>query len=277
VIYLSPEVVGALGEDTFWTWFKREFPSSTFGIPWRLRDDDIVLRYSTLGFVGRAGKSLALLWELYPEMKAYLNSAVWDVRINKVYECARFSTCRTVASSLMRTYYDEFGSVDVLPIGVDADLFVPLEKKDTLRAKYGIRRDREVGIWCGTNHPMKGFDLLRAYASANPEIHWIVVWKWQSEANHMPQASNFVSLPQQSLCELMNAADFFLSTSRLRPFYMVEWEAMGCNVPMRIVGRGDKDFTPSENPRADVFEHQWDRPSAKRLWAAYLESKGVRW
>lgn len=277
MIYLNPEVVGALGEDTFWSWFKREFPSSTFSVPYRLRHDDIILRYSTLGFVGRAGKSLALLWELYPEMKACLESAEWDGRIEKTNECARYSTYRTAASKLVIPYYGAYGVVDILPIGVDTDLFHPMSGKPALREKYGIPQDREVGLWCGTTHPMKGFDLLRSYAAQNPDIHWVVVWKWSAEAGNLSGAINLTTVSQQALSELMNTADFFLCTSQLRPYYMVEWEAMACNLPMRVIGRGDKDFVPSQNPREDVLAHHWDRPTAKKLWAQYLESKGVSW
>ena len=49
MIYLNAEVISGLGEDTFWTWFKREFPTSSFDKPKTLTEKDIVLRYSTLG------------------------------------------------------------------------------------------------------------------------------------------------------------------------------------------------------------------------------------
>jgi glycosyltransferase involved in cell wall biosynthesis len=277
MIYLSAEVVSGLGEDTFWVWFKREFPSSSFSVPKYLNNDDIVLRYSTLGFVNRTGKSITLLWELYPEMKEQLHSDEWDSKLATINECARFSTYRVVASHLMVPYYEKFGTVDVLPIGVDADLFKPLPEKGALRDKYGIPREKTVGFWSGTPHPMKGFDILVEYAHLNPEIHWIIVWKYPSETSPLPGASTFAQVSQGSLCELMNAADFCLACGRLRPFFMVEWEALACNLQMRIVGGLEKDFVPSENPRDDVLRLHWDRKSAKNLWADYLARKGVKW
>jgi glycosyltransferase involved in cell wall biosynthesis len=277
MIYLHAEVVNALGEDTFWTWFKREFPTSSFEIPKSLAKDDVILQYSTLGFANRSGKSIALLWELYPEMKKQLGSSQWDNIIAKTFECAQFSTFRVVASHLAAPFYEQFGKIDVLPIGVDCDLFKPLMDKKVLRDKYGIPQNREVGIWCGTNHLMKGFSRLQEYAKQNPEIYWIVVWKWEKEAGHLDGASNFVKLPQSTLCELMNAADFFLCTSLLRPFYMVEWEAMACNLPMRIMDNMQKDFNPSTNPRDDIFRLKWDRNSVKTSWSEYLSGKGIKW
>ena len=277
MIYLNPEVVSGLGEDTFWTWFKREFPSASFGLPKRLENEDVVLQYSTLGFANLAGKSIALLWELYPEMKERLGSNEWDGRLARIYECARFSTYRTVASRLAVSAYEQYGVVDVLPIGVDTDLFKPLSERDALRDKYCIPKGKAVGIWCGTTHRMKGFSKLEEYAKLSPEVYWIVVWKWPQEAGKLAGASNFTQVPQQTLCELLNCADFFLSTSMLRPFYMAEWEALACNVPMRIIGDMEKDFAPSSNPRDDVFRYGWDRRSAKKMWADYLSRKGITW
>ena len=277
MIYLNPEILSGLGEDTFWTWFKREFPTASFELPKHLGNEDVVLQYSTLGFVNRTGKSIGLLWELYPEMKEQLKSNQWDKILKTVYECAKFSTYRVVASHLMVPSYERFGRVDVLPIGVNTDLFRPLPEKNTLRDKYNIPKERTVGFWCGTTHPMKGFSRLVEYAKLNPDIHWIVVWKWELEAGHLSGATNFTKVPQQMLCELMNAADFFLCTSKLRPFYMAEWEAMACNLPMRILDDMQKDFVPSSNPRDDVLKHEWDRKSTKRLWSEYLSRKGVTW
>jgi glycosyltransferase involved in cell wall biosynthesis len=277
MIYLHPQVVSGLGEDTFWTWFQREFPSASFDFPRNLSFQDVLLQYSTLGFANRSGKSIALLWELYPEMKYQLGSSQWDYVIEKTCECARFSTYRVVASPLAAPYYEEYGKVDILPIGVDCDLFKPLADKQTLRGKYNIPQNRVVGYWGGTTHTMKGFLALQHYAQSNPDIYWIVVWKWDTEAGHLEGASNFVQIPQSMMCELMNAADFFLCTSKLRPFYMVEWEAMAANLPMRFTEKLDKDFIPSANPRDDVFRLHWDRRSTKKMWAEYFSNKGVTW
>lgn len=277
MIYLNAEVVSGLGEDTFWTWFQREFPSAVFEEPKSLRDEDILLRYSTLGFHPVIGKQVALCWELYPGMSERFNSTLWDAKIAKVREAARYSTYRTVASSLTQDYYLEFGSVDIVPIGVDTDLFRPLPDKMELRAKYGLPTDQEIGVWVGTAHPMKGFALLLEYARANPDVHWITICKTEAEAVAMPGASAFIHVPQATNCELINAADFFLSTSLLRPYYMAEWEALACDVPMRIVGDADKEFVPSAGPRSDVFRLGWDRPSVKRKWEDFFRDKGIGW
>jgi glycosyltransferase involved in cell wall biosynthesis len=277
VIYLNAEVVSGLGEDTFWTWFHREFPISTFEEPKRLADDDAVLRYSTLGFLPVVGKQVALCWELYPAMQERFGSRLWDGKIAMVHEAARYATYRTVASSVTKALYEPYGTVDIIPIGVDIDVFRPLSDKVELRAKFGLPQDKEIGIWVGTAHPMKGFALLLEYANTRPDIHWVTICKTASESVAMPGASSFVHVTQETLCELIGAGDFFLSTSLLRPFFMAEWEAMACDIPVRLVGAGEKEFTPSEHPRDDVLLHGWDRPSAKDKWQRFFTERGIAW
>jgi len=277
LIYLNAEVVSGLGEDTFWTWFHREFPSSVFDEPSVLKDEDIVLRYSTLGFLPVRGKQLALCWELYPAMRDRFGISSWDEKITMVHETARYATYRTVASEITRSDYDQYGSVEIIPIGVDIDLFRPLENKRELREKYGLPQDREIGVWVGTMHPMKGYSLLLEYAKKRPDMHWITICKTKHEAVAMPGASAFVHATQQVSCELINAADFFLSTSLLKPYFMAEWEAMACDIPMRIIGEPNKEFVPSDHPREDVLALGWDRPSVKKLWERFLADRGVTW
>jgi glycosyltransferase involved in cell wall biosynthesis len=277
VIYLNAEIVSGLGEDTFWTWLHREFPTSVFEEPESLDDCDVVLRYSTLGFLPVVGKQVALCWELYPAMRDRFGVSSWDEKIAMVHEAARYSTYRTVASHLTRSEYEKYGSVEIIPIGVDTDLFRPLGRKAELRAKYGLPLDKEIGVWVGTMHPMKGYALLLEYARLHPDIHWITVCKTDYESVAMPGASSFVHVPQQTSCELTNAADFFLSTSLLRPYFMAEWEAMACDTPVRIIGEPNKEFVPSQSPRSDVLRLGWDRPSVKTRWERFFTERGIAW
>jgi len=278
MIYLNCEVKSGLGEDTFWTWFEREFPSSSFEIPQKLNDTDILLRYSTLGFLPVEGKQLALCWELYPQMKKLFGVNQYDPILGKVYECARYSTYRTVATETSINDYINFGSVDVIPIALNTDLFKPLNNKIELRKKYDLPLNKEIGIWIGTCHPMKGYSTLLKYASDNPNIHWIIIWKWEMEAMPMKGASNFIKIPQQQCNELLNASDFFVSTNKLQSFFMAEWEAMATNIPFRLIENEIKmEFIPSKNPRDDVFERGWDRDSAKKKWITFFEKRDIKW
>jgi glycosyltransferase involved in cell wall biosynthesis len=270
MIYLSPEHRSALGEDTFWTWFQREFRGSAFGMPDPPQADDVILRYSTLGASPYPERTVALLWELHPEMKSRLLSSAWDGIIEKINACARTSRFRVVSCSIMLPYYDAFGASDVLPIGVDTNLFRPMDKA-ALRRKHGIPVDRPVGFWCGTTHPMKGFDNLVTWRRSHPDVHFIIVWKNREGSARSEGVHSYVRVSQAKLAELMNCADFYLSCGRLRPFFMVEWEAMACNLPMVVIAGEPKEFAPSANPRDDVFARGWDRKSAKTSWERFLK------
>jgi len=278
MVFLNPEVISGLGEDTFWTWFAREFPNSRFALPQQLKDEDIILRYSTLGFHNVfPSKSVALLWELLPEMRQVFKSNEWDDKILKTYETAKYSTFRVATTPLVKEYYEQFGSIEIIPIGVDTNVFKPMKNKNELKRKYNIPQNRRIGFWGGTTHPMKGYKNLLKYAKENPEIYWIVVWKQQYEAGFMPDNSNFIQVDQNTLAELMNCADFFLSSGLLRPFYMIEWEAMSCNLPIIVTEKLKKDFEPSENPRQDIFELGWNRGAVKIKWIEYFEKRGIKW
>lgn len=273
-IYLNPEVASGLGEDTFWMWFKREFPNSEFLSPnSNLKYNDVILQYSTMGRPKYPKNTICLLWELYPEMKKVLGDDTWDSKIAKINESVNFSYRAVVASELAIKYYRDSGKkIDVLPIGVDTDLFRPLENKNELRKKYDIPQKKKVGVWVGTTHKMKGFDKLTGYMNKHPDIFWILIWKWEQESLDIRKNNcrNFVKIPQMEMNELFNCADFFLSTSRLHPFYMAEWEALAANLPFIIIDNVKKDFLPGKDPRKQVFRYGWDRKSTKKIWLKYI-------
>lgn len=276
MIYLSAEVVSGLGEDTFWTWFKREFPTSNYGYPTDGNKTDGVLRYSTLGPIPNKNlTTIALCWELLPEMKVKLNSNVWDTKINTTYLTASQSDYRVVASHLSIPYYQHCGNVDIIPIGVDTDLFKPAEDKTALRKKYNLPLDKEIIFWGGTSHPMKGFQNLLEFKKSNENYHYICVWKTPGEASHLEGHSNYTFIKQDVMAELMAASDYLLCCGMLQPFYMIEWEAMSCGLKPIILNDMKKDFVPSNDPRGDIFKLGWSRHDVKKTWAKYLTERGV--
>jgi glycosyltransferase involved in cell wall biosynthesis len=277
MIYLNCEVRSGLGEDTFWTWFEREFPNCRFEEPIKMDDEDILLRYSTLGFLPVEGKQVALCWELYPEMETLFNTACFTERMKKVDNAARYATYRTVATNETVKNYEKYGQTVVIPIGVDTGLYKPLNNKKELRKKYNLPQNKKIGIWIGTYHPMKGVSKLLEYASLNPDIEWVIIWKWKMEELEIDNVHSFVKIKQEKICELLNAADFFLSTSQLKPYYMAEWEAMATNIPFVFFGNAEREFLPSCKPREDVIKMGWDRKSVKKKWIEFFKEKGIKW
>jgi glycosyltransferase involved in cell wall biosynthesis len=277
MIYLNAECISGLGEDTFWTWFKREFNNSSFGIPSSIGKNDIILQYSTLGQSPYPERTISLLWELYPEMKSKLMSNEWDNIISTINNAAATSWKKVVSTELSTKYYSQYGDIDVLPIGINTELFCPLLNKTELRIKYNIPINSRVGFWSGTTHTMKGFDRLIQYSQQNPDIFWIIVWKEHGQHAHLDGALNYIHIPQEMIVELMNASDFYLSCGRLDPYFMVEWEAMSCNLPIIAPYGENKDFITSNNPREDILKLGWSRTTAKKMWEIYLKGLNVTW
>jgi glycosyltransferase involved in cell wall biosynthesis len=275
MIYLQPEVKSGLGEDTFWCWFDREFPETTFDDPPPfLRADDILLQYSTLGYPQTyGGIQVALLWELYPEMQYQLKSKQWRGVIDRTRLAAQSCDHRVVSTHLAKEFYEDCGKLDVLPIGVNTDMFAPMDKA-ACRAETvpGLPDDAKVGFWSGTRHEMKGFDRLLDYARDVPDVHWVIVFKHEAdEKGPLPvNHTVYAKIDQLKLARAMNAADFLLVPGRLRPFFICEWEAMACNLPVVDLSGLEKDFDPGDNPRDTVLRHGWSRHDAKKKWASYL-------
>lgn len=254
MIYLAPEVKSSIGDDTFWTWFEREFECS-FDIPSVINDRDVVLQYSTLGrsnIIG--GKKVALCWELYHDLIKQGVEGNWGFRIPIINDCISHSNHQVISSELMQEFYP---NAKVLPIGVDTDLFCP-RSKTAMRRKYGFDVNSKIGFWGGNPHPMKGPDRLIEYVNSHPGIHWIIIDKWNPR-------------PQSEIAELMSCADFGLFTGRLRSYYMVEWEMMACDLPIIDISGMQRDFMPSG--RKKVFELGWSRHQAKETWYNFLKNE----
>lgn len=274
MIYLSPENRSAFGDETFWVWFERTFPNTSYALPSAYNPEDVILRYSTMGPVNaRPGKSVAMCWELLPELKRVFGDTTWDGRIRTTFETAKSCDRIVIASEFSRKDYEPYGKVDYLPLGVDTDLFRPYsdDEKYNLRLKYKVPPSAEVGFWCGTTHPMKGYQNVLRYAKENPDIFWILVW-YSPMGELINNSLNYGVQTQQTLAELMNCADFQLGVSLLRPYYVVEYEGMSCNLKQRKITGLEKDFEGGDNPRNVIFEKQWDRITCKKLYEDYINN-----
>lgn len=272
MIYLNAQVVNSsFNDDTFWRWIHRELPNDTIIAPPpdELNPEDVVLHYSTMGTPKHPEHTIALLWELYPDMKDKLGSNVWDYILDEIDKC-KTAARKTVTTDLMRPYYAEFGLIHKLPIGIDTDLFKPAVDKNALRAKYGIPLGASVGFYCGTSHPMKGADLAKQYFVEHPDVFPLLVWKSPYERYPISGGKQFCAIQQSQLAELMGCSDFFLCCGRLLPFFLVEWEALAANLPAVVIGGVGRDFVPGQNPRDQIFDKGWDRDSALVTWIDYI-------
>ena len=248
MINLRAQVWNTGFDDTFWDWALREFDGAR---KWTPGSTGTTLHYGALGMPEVPERSVALLWELYPEMKRWVGTKC-DQEIAALHLAAEKCARRTVSSSLVVPEYVRYGPVDVLPIGVDTDLFKPRDKT-RMRIKHNLTYER-LGFWCGTRHPMKGRHLLHQYRVEHPDAQILEVFKGR------------YSQPQ--FAEVMSACDYIVVTNRLRPWSMVEWEAMATGLDLVDIGDREREFT--DWSRDKVFEVGWDRLSAKKTWMEYL-------
>lgn len=273
-IHLHPEVRSGLGEDTFWLWAKREFPNSVWFGEAPQEKGDVILQYSTLGKAPEGpATSIALCWELYPEMVRQMGpNPVWVDKVARTKACAEACDRRVASSHLVVKDYEMHGDIDILPIGVNGDVFKPMNNKEELRKKHNIPLDRQVAIWCGTKHPMKGFDTITTYAHQNPDIFWIIIWKSRRESTNCTfEGQAHIHVTQDKYAELMNCSDYYAMSGLLEPYYMCEWEAMACDLPfLNLRPHKVKDFVPSESPRNDLAKMGWLRKHTKKLWLDYI-------
>jgi glycosyltransferase involved in cell wall biosynthesis len=278
VIHLRAQNWSSLGDDTFWCWAEREFPGAVRADTQPVAAADHVLHYGLLGPPARDGaRTVALLWEQHTEMQrevAKLARADYRAQIRKLNGAAAVCGRRTVASPLMVDDFSAHGPVDVLPIGVDTDLWRPAQhgfERAEIRERYNIPQDVRLGFWGGNAHPMKGWDLMVRYAKDHPATWWVIVFKRpRDQQKHGFRGVTVAGERQDRIAEMMRMCDFALFTSRLRPYVIFEWEAMSTNLPVVNVGHPDREFTPRPDPRSDVLDRGWDRHTAKATWLEYL-------
>jgi glycosyltransferase involved in cell wall biosynthesis len=120
-----------------------------------------------------------------------------------------------------------FGMIEVIPAGIDLDLFKPMDKEEC-RASLGLPTNSKLVLWVGDHRrPEKRFDLVTESVSRLqrmvPEVELVLV-------SGKPQ--NLVPL-------YMNACDVLALVSDGEGSPNVIKEAMACNLPIVSVPVGD--------------------------------------
>lgn len=254
-LYLAPEILSGLGEDTFWTWAMRELGGIP-ELPTRLEPTDLVLHYSTKGAPAVPSQTVTLLWELYPEM-AYRLGTKFRKR-QKLIDKSLSARWATVPTAYSRAFYRR--ECDILPIAVNTDLFAPAPDKAAVRTELGLDPNGQYVFWSGSFHPMKGPDIRDAWAAEHPEYQLLIG----------PRDN---PIPQEQLVKLMQASDGFLNTSRLVPLYMIDWECLAVDLPMIPAGGTVRDFSTTLGSREYVFATGWSRSQAVDTWAEYIDRR----
>jgi len=143
-------------------------------------------------------------------------------------------------------------SIDVIPNGVETDIFKPLSKKKKRDKKFGLITVSRLINRKGIDHILKALAELR-----DEKISLLIVGTGSYESYlkkmcHELELDNIVTFygycPRERLPELYNKADVFILPSLAESFGIVFAEAMACGLPV-IGGKtgGVPDLIKDEN------------------------------
>lgn len=159
----------------------------------------------------------------------------------------------SISASISYPEYD----FEIIPLGIDDQLFKPMDKKD-MREKYGFGQER-IGIFVGSFSEVKGWSKIRECISEFQNITWIVVSKYD-ETFTAPNVKLYNRVPQQTLAELYNCADFFILGSPVETQGLAALEACLCDIPVIMIKTGIfASFTDEERSQLGIFSDDFSK------------------
>ncbi len=293
IVVVNDSIRGVVSnEETFWSFLEKEMPDCK-GISLSELDvslenklielnPDIIIQNANLGKISNY-KTISFLQDPIIEMKEKFDSfelrikskirgrETYSDRINNQLKSLETSI-KVTNSNYMANMYKNIGKFKVIPMGVDHELFTPLNKKE-LRKKYKIPLDRKVNIFVGSQHSVKGFSEIQKMIQEEPDTFWILVFK-DSKIENGHNFVCFEKLSQDILVELFNCADLCVSRSITESFGLALVEAMFCDVPVDVPKIGifwdwEPDFN---NPRKAALEFRLDKDSCMKNWKEFVNS-----
>ncbi|OGG39310.1 hypothetical protein A3J20_01925 [Candidatus Gottesmanbacteria bacterium RIFCSPLOWO2_02_FULL_42_29] len=176
-------------------------------------------------------------------------------------ENLRLADFRVTNSNLTASSYPEY-EFEKIPIGINEALFSPGNKRIE-REKYGIPKNKQVGIFVGDLSEVKGWAKVRNIIENHPEILWIVVSK-DDKKYEAPNVKMFNRISQEILATLHRAADFFILGSSVETQCLAAIEACFTNIPviMRTVGIFS-DFSEEDREQCGIFGEDFEKALQK--------------
>lgn len=130
----------------------------------------------------------------------------------------------------VRRFFGHDSTAMWLPL--DTERFKPLDV-DASRAALNLPKERPIGVFVGSAHPMKGFPVLQSLIERTPEVHWVLALRGDSPEDMAarPNVTILHDVPHDRIPLLYSAADFSLCPSLYEPFGYVVAEALACGTP----------------------------------------------
>lgn len=272
-ILINPTTrINTLKDDNLWDWFQREFNTKLY--EGRLDPEDILLNSSFHALPSYNGKIITIHLELMKELRdKYPELSGYSKNVNDMIMNFKNSSLTTIPSKLMyEDYKDLCKRLEVIPIGIDLDIFKPIADKQELRDKWKLPKNKRIGFWSGNTGVWRGLEDLRKFISTNSDVHWIINY-YRGPRMKLP-GDIFYRISQTEINELLNASDFYLCTNQLGPYYMSDWEAIAADTT--IV---DTVNTPRElgnaPTREKLIQAGWGRDSVFKTWSSILHGNYI--
>jgi glycosyltransferase involved in cell wall biosynthesis len=102
------------------------------------------------------------------------------------------------------------------------------------RATLRLPKDKAIGLFVGSMHPMKGFPVVQSLIERLPEIHWVLALRGEVPREHVQRRNVTIlhNVPHDRVPLLYSAADFSLCPSLYEPFGYVVAESLACGIPV---------------------------------------------
>lgn len=158
-------------------------------------------------------------------------------------------------SKLTALSYPDY-NFEIIPIGVDGNLFKPMNK-ETVREEFNFP-NKKTGIFVGDFSETKGWAKVKDLINNHSEIFWILVSKDNQEYKR-DNCRTFNRIAQDLLAKLLNCSDFFILGSPVETQCLAAIEAALCDLPIIMRNTGIfADFTESEKAKVGVFGEDFE-------------------
>ena len=238
--YMLDSIPNLIGVDQF-TVGRGDFENQVRNKINSLRTQDtppIIIQNATfIGCVDPSAYTIAFLQDNLRSMNRYDPQQEYNLR----------SARKIVANSIhTANSYPEY-NCDIIPIGIDSELFAP-KNKEEMRIKYNIPLDKKIGIFVGALNDVKGWGKVRSIIESRQDIFFILVSKHNTDVYNSPNSRLFTLIDQDTLTDLHGASDFFILGSPVETQCLAALEANFCNLPVIMHNTGiyadwnDKDL-----------------------------------
>ncbi|MFZ5947817.1 MAG: glycosyltransferase [Stygiobacter sp.] len=165
-------------------------------------------------------------------------------------------------SNITAASYPEY-NFEIIPIGIDDNLFKPMDKK-YVRKEFDIP-NQSVGIFVGDFSEVKGWSKVKSLIENHDEIFWIIVSK-DENTYERKNTKVFNRISQEKLVKLLNCADFFILGSPVETQCLSALEACFCNLPIIMNNTGIfADFSDEEKEKIGYFGEDFEAGLKKVL------------